>query len=281
MKGKNVFTVEEIEALKKLISLRVKVDDKATQKKIRDVMRRIGFYGGDDFGVYDCQIYDLERLIRNGEITVIGGEKPTSLMAKETPNHNIQKASQTPKPAVIDPVDSKDAEQKLIKGQFVAVNTMNDSTVPDVPGLYCIKLRKGIPLPKKFGTVREDGIIYIGQASKSLYQRFWRQELNHRSAATFFRSIGAILGFLPPKGSLYGKETRNYKFSPEDTEAIKKWMRQSLLVNWIPFSTEKMDAVEESLIRKYCPLVNIDHNPSASNALKEARKSCVEYAKSR
>ena len=58
-------------------------------------------------------------------------------------------------------------------------------------------------------------------------------------------------------------------------------MRKSLLVNWIPFSSVKMDAVEESLIRKYCPLVNIDHNPSASDALKEARKACVEYAKSK
>ena len=101
---------------------------------------------------------------------------------------------------------------------------MDDSSVPDVPGLYCIKLCKGVVLPAKFGKVREDGIIYIGQASRSLKKRFWEQELNHKSAATFFRSLGAILGYLPPKGSLYGKDTRNYKFSQEDTESIKKWM---------------------------------------------------------
>lgn len=279
MKGKRIFTVKEISDLEQLIILRNKAD-KSTQKRIRDAMRSLGFYGRDDFGIVDCKVSDLKRLIRDGEIQVIGGERASFPVAKETSSH-IQKSSPAPQSAAIVPVDSKDAEQRLIKGQFVAVNTMDDSTVPDVPGLYCIKLRKGVPLPKKFGAVREDGIIYIGQASKSLHQRFWRQELNHRSAATFFRSIGAILGYLPPKGSLYGKETRNYKFSPEDTEEIKKWMRKSLLVNWIPFSSVKMDAVEESLIRKYCPLVNIDHNSSASDALKEARKACVEYAKSK
>ena len=178
-------------------------------------------------------------------------------------------------------VEVKDAEKALIEGNFIAVNTMTDYSVQDVPGLYCIKIRKGVPLPPKFGKVREDGIIYIGQASKSLKKRFWEQELNHRSAATFFRSMGAILGYLPPKGSLYGKSTRNYKFSPEDTEAIKKWMRQSLFVNWIALGNEHLDEAEEYLIGKYRPLVNIDNNPAASEALKAARKHCVEYAQSK
>lgn len=175
-------------------------------------------------------------------------------------------------------IDAKDAEKLLINGKFMAVNAMNESSVPDVPGLYCIKLRKGVVLPAKFGKVREDGIIYIGQASSSLNQRFWRQELNHHGAATFFRSIGAILGYLPPKGSLAGKSTNNFKFGLEDTEAIRKWMRLSLLVNWIPFGTENMDAMEINLITKYRPLVNIKHNPSASEALEAARKACLEYA---
>lgn len=280
MKGKNVFTVEEINALKKLISLRVQVGDRSMQKKIRDVMRRIGFYGGDDFGIRDCQVSDLERLIRNGEIKVVDGTASTKTEGKELPSSSSQRSTSTVKTSATPPVESKDAEQKLIKGQFIAVHTMNDLTVPDVPGLYCIKLRKGVVLPARFGKVRDDGIIYIGQASTSLHQRFWRQELNHHGAATFFRSMGAILGYLPPKGSLAGKTTRNYKFSPADTESIRKWMRQSLLVNWIPFGNDNMDTVEENLIGKYRPLVNIKHNPSASQELEAARKACVEHAKS-
>lgn len=179
------------------------------------------------------------------------------------------------------PGEFKAAEKALIGGNFVSANTLDDHTVPDVPGLYCIKLRKGIPLPAKYGKVREDGIIYIGQASTSLRQRFWRQELNHHGAATFFRGIGAVLGYLPPKGSLYGKSTKNYKFSDEDTEAIKKWIRQSLFVNWIPFGTDNMDTVERDLIQKYRPLMNTTHNPTPSPELAAARERCREYARSK
>ena len=104
--------------------------------------------------------------------------------------------------------------------------------------------------------------------------------MNHHGAATFFRSIGAMLGYLPPKGSLARKSTRNYKFSPEDTEAIRQWMRQSLLVNCIVVEPSSIDDIEEALIRKYCPLVNIAKNPAASAELSAARDKCVAYAKS-
>ena len=96
MKGKNTFTAKEISDLKQLIRMRVNADRDA-QKKIRRIMRSIGFYGSD-YGIVDCQVSDLE-------------------------------------------------------------------------GLYCIKLRKGVRLPAKFGKVRENGVIYIGQASTSLNQR--------------------------------------------------------------------------------------------------------------
>ncbi len=191
----------------------------------------------------------------------------------------IDKAASTPIPKTITPIDADNAEESLINGNFVPVNRMTNNSVKDVPGLYCIKLRKEIHLSQKFGKVREDGIIYIGKASKSLKKRLWEQELNHKSPATFFRSMGAILGYLPPKGSLHNQSTHNYKFSPEDTEAIKEWMRQSLLVNWISLNNKHIDNVEERLIGKYCPLVNIDKNPAPSEELKAARKRCIEYAK--
>ena len=174
------------------------------------------------------------------------------------------------------------AEKLLIQGEFISVGTLTGGMVPDVPGLYCIKLRKGAKLPAKFGKVREDGIIYIGQASTSLRQRFWKQELNHIGAATFFRSIGAMLGYMPPKGSLVGKKNQNnFKFSPEDTESIREWMKKSLIVNCIPFSTETMDAVEKKLIDNYRPLVNNKHNPDYSRELEAAKEKCREYARSK
>ena len=178
------------------------------------------------------------------------------------------------------PAVGKDVEQALIKGMFVAVNTLNDNSVPAVPGLYCIKLRKGVILPAKYGKIREDGIIYIGKADV-LRERLWEEELNHQRAATFFRGIGAILDYLPPKGSLVGKANQNnYKFSPEDTDAIKKWMRQSLLVNWVPLEPAKIPDTEKTLIIKYQPMMNTKHNPSKNKELAAARKRCREYAQS-
>lgn len=281
MKGKNTFTAEEISDLKQLIRMRVNADAD-DQKKIRRIMRRIGFYGSD-FGIFDCQVSDLEGLIRSGMIKVIGG-KPVSAKA---PSATLRPAvtPKATKPVATAPKAVKGlaaAEKNLLQGEFVSVGALSGEMVPDVPGLYCIKLRKGVRLPAKYGKAREDGVIYIGQASTSLYQRFWRQELNHHGAATFFRSIGAMLGYLPPKGSLLGKKNQNnFKFSPEDTEAIRKWMRESLTVNFIAFSTETMDDVEKKLIDKYRPLVNYAHNPDYSRELEAVKDKCREYARSK
>jgi hypothetical protein len=78
-----------------------------------------------------------------------------------------------------------------------------------------------------------------------------------------------------------GKSNQNnYKFSYEDTEAIKGWMRKSLLVNWVALEPAKIPEAEKSLIIKYQPLMNTTHNPNPSTELAAARKRCREYAKS-
>ena len=71
MKGKNVFTKQEIEELRELIRHRVKADRNA-QKRIRDKMRKIGFYGGDDFGIIDMTIEKFDKLIADKRIIVKG-----------------------------------------------------------------------------------------------------------------------------------------------------------------------------------------------------------------
>ena len=176
--------------------------------------------------------------------------------------------------------DLEEIEKQLIDAKFIAVNELNNgSAVPERPGLYCIKIRPEVSLPKEFGIIRDDGIIYIGKASVSLRRRLWEQELNHRSAATFFRSMGAVLGYLPPKGSLADKANKkNYKFCEEDTQKIIEWMRNTLLVNFVEVNPIDQKAIEKGLIRKYRPLLNIEHNPTSSKALQAARKRCMDRA---
>lgn len=73
MKGTNTFTIQEVEQIKTLIRQRGKAN-RDQQKSIRSKMRAIGFYGRDDWGIVDCQVSDLERLINSGRIKVIGGK---------------------------------------------------------------------------------------------------------------------------------------------------------------------------------------------------------------
>ncbi len=173
--------------------------------------------------------------------------------------------------------DISKIERDLIQGDFYSVNELSKSLIPDKPGLYCIKLRKDVILPSKYGEISNDGIIYIGKASKSILQRLWEEELNHKRPATFFRSIGAILGYMPPKGSL--PKGSNYKFNETDTHAIREWMRQSLLVRFISINDATLTEFEESLIKKYKPLINILYNPNPSKELKAARAKCIQYGR--
>ena len=67
MKGKREFTESEIDRLRELIRKRVHAT-REQQKRIRDAMRRIGFYGQADWGIRNCQLADLDGLIRSGQI---------------------------------------------------------------------------------------------------------------------------------------------------------------------------------------------------------------------
>jgi hypothetical protein len=74
MKGKSVFSKAEIKELEELIILRNNTPTNG-QKAIRDKMRRIGFYGRDDWGISDLQISDLHSLMEAGLIKVTNEDK--------------------------------------------------------------------------------------------------------------------------------------------------------------------------------------------------------------
>lgn len=124
----------------------------------------------------------------------------------------------------------KEKTNNNMDASFVEENLMNennfkkaadiDDLVPSVAGVYCIRIKNINKLPVPFNQIiekRHHDIIYIGIASKSLGKRFLKQELRAIGHGTFFRSLGAVLGYRPPCGSLKNKSNkRNYKFSKED-----------------------------------------------------------------
>lgn len=158
--------------------------------------------------------------------------------------------------------------------KFCAIASINLNEL-DIYGFYCIRLIKGKLLPPRYQThLRPNRLIYIGKADgQTLRKRFYNQELNALGHGTFFRSIGAVLEYRPPKGLLANKKNqKNYKFSDEDTKEIIQWMRDNLEVSWIAFNGDF--SIESQLIKTHLPLLNLMHNPKKLSELEEDRESC-------
>ena len=169
----------------------------------------------------------------------------------------------------------------LNEKNFKAINDC-ESDIPDVPGLYCVRIKDPIALDTVFANVlaeRNHTIIYIGIASKSLKKRFLNQELRAKGHGTFFRSLGAVLGYVPESGSLIGKSNQNnYKFSSKSEQDIIKWIDENLLINW-GIVSEDLNVIEDKLIKKHLPLLNIAGNPGALNKVRVLRNKCKEIAR--
>lgn len=158
-----------------------------------------------------------------------------------------------------------------------------DATVPDDFGVYAIRLRTGAELPEPFQSLldqRDTRLIYIGQAEKqTLLKRLRANELRARGNGTFIRSIGAVLGFRPPFGSLAGRaRVQNYRFAPADRIAIVEWINASLEVSWAVLPQAEVHGAEVALIREHKPLLNLQDNPRALPELSALRAECRTIA---
>lgn len=180
-------------------------------------------------------------------------------------------------------VDVSQFEKLLMNEKNFKSASSIDNIVPHNPGLYCIRINEIANLPKPFNEIfkdRQHNIIYFGIATKSLNRRFLNQELRAKGHGTFFRSIGALLGFRPQKGSLVTKKNkRNYKFSLTDEQKIIKWINENLNVSWIKCNGD-FESFENELIVKYKPLINLAGNPLALKELSDLRNICVQIANS-
>ena len=170
-------------------------------------------------------------------------------------------------------------EQLMNSSNFLSVKQLNDSDIPDSLGVYVVKDIDKLPLTfSKVLKERKHKILYIGISTNSLRRRLWGNELHAKGHGTFFRSLGAILGYLPETGSLLGnRNKRNYKFSAQDSAGIIRWIEDNLEINFIVYS-ENLEKIEESLIVKYVPLLNLDKNPVKLSELVELRRKCEAVA---
>jgi hypothetical protein len=156
-----------------------------------------------------------------------------------------------------------------------------EEQVPPSPGMYAIFVDAARSLAEPYAQTlesRETCLLYIGIATKSLSKRLVAQDLNHRSPSSFFRSLGAVLGYRPPEGSLLKKKNhRNFQFSGDDTDKIREWIKSRLFVSWV-CGSDGLTKAEVSAINHWCPLLNIMHNPSRLSSLLQLRHDCCAIA---
>ncbi|MEQ9220239.1 MAG: HTH domain-containing protein [Cyclobacteriaceae bacterium] len=157
-----------------------------------------------------------------------------------------------------------------------------DELVPIDPGIYAIRISDINKLPYPFNEVLETrghNIIYIGLAAQSLAKRMLGQELRARGHGTFFRSLGAMLGYRPAPGSLVNKRNKNnFTFPKSDEKKIIDWINENLLINWV-VQKDNLNELESILIPRFQPLLNIAKNPSALNELTRRREECLQIAR--
>lgn len=163
---------------------------------------------------------------------------------------------------------------------FKRVRLLSGENIPTSTGVYAITIDNENSLPDPFSTElkrRNHKLLYIGISTDNLRTRLWGSELHCQKPATFFRSIGAILGFTPKPGSL-PSNSRNYKFSKDNQMLIEQWMEEHLLVNFISFNSNLED-IEKQLIVSYKPILNLRDNPYKIHELEILRNNCVTIGK--
>lgn len=254
MKGKATFTQSEILELKSLIRERLKAD-RSRQVGIRTKMRRIGFYGSDDFGITDLKLSDFERLISSGRIKVLGQK---TIQTLELPKQTVKKISA---PTTI----------KKPAGDFMVFDPKNHSSdrIPDNPGNYIVCLKKdsrlpGIGINYEMKTYQGLNVIYTGIAGKSLRKRDYKQHFtgNNAGRSTLRKSLGSMFGYIKiarDKDSNNGKT----KFKEGDEIRLSEWMQSNLVLYFK--SNSNPDILEDELIKELNPPLNLSKNNNSMN----------------
>lgn len=171
----------------------------------------------------------------------------------------------------------EEIEKKLFQTNRLKQPVSNGHNIDLEKGYYSIWICDNKKLPPPFSDElkkRNTNLLYIGIAEVTLNQRLWRQELQHKTAATFFRSIGAVLNYRPQAGSLAARKRKvNYFFSSEHTQEIIQWIDKNIEVSF--HATGDADVtLEKFLIEKYTPLFNWQHNPKKYLPLKKVKDEC-------
>lgn len=143
MKGKDKFTSAEILELRELIAERQNAS-RNYQKQLRNRMRKIGFFGRDDWGIIDCTLEDLDELIDTERIKIIDKITSTIITDKSKSKNAIinQEINKNIDSNWINRIDFGKIESLKNEGfyGFVSVKSLlnNHSQIPTTRGVYMV-----------------------------------------------------------------------------------------------------------------------------------------------
>lgn len=255
MKGKDRFTSAEIVKLRELITERQNAP-RNSQKQLRNRMRKIGFFGRDDWGIIDCTLDDLDELIDTGKIKIIDKTTSTIITDKSKSKNAIinQGTNKNKDSNWINRIDFGEIESFKNEGFYgvVSVKSLlnNYSQIPAIRGVYMVLriitkepffLDKGSGgyfkgtdpnvaikiLQEKW--VYNTPVLYIGKAGGE------GKEATLRSRILQYLKFG--------QGKPVGHKGGRYIWQLSDAE--------ELLFCWKPLPTDEPEDVESMLISEF------------------------------
>ena len=253
--GKDKFTSAEILELRELIAERQNAS-RNYQKQLRNRMRKIGFFGRDDWGIIDCTLEDLDELIDTERIKIIDKITSTIITDKSKSKNAIinQEINKNIDSNWINRIDFGKIESLKNEGfyGFVSVKSLlnNHSQIPTTRGVYMVLrtimdepifLEKGSSgyfkgtdpnvaikiLQEKW--VYNTPVVYIGKAGGK------KNKTTLRSRILQYLKFG--------QGKPVGHKGGRYIWQLNDSE--------ELLFCWKPLPTDEPEDVESMLISEF------------------------------
>ena len=166
MKGKDKFTSAEILELRELIAERQNAS-RNYQKQLRNRMRKIGFFGRDDWGIIDCTLEDLDELIDTERIKIIDKitstiitdkSKSKNAIINQEINKNIEKNGGTTYGVLSDYMSDNDIEAVNIILPF-SHNIIPTGCYVQIPEGYEIQVRPRSGIGAKTNMIAHWGTI--------------------------------------------------------------------------------------------------------------------------
>lgn len=265
------FEQSTIDQIRSLIKSYEKANSADERKKPRQKMQKLGFKM-TDFGITNITSADFERLITTKKIFIQNPyTKPPAVQS-----HTVEKIENEGTDQ--DPFEL--LRNEVLGAKYTIIDYDLISSL-NYTGLYALRLKNDSILPQPFDDIldkRDHKIIYFGKAQGQNLADRLKQEIYAKGHGTFFRSIGAVLGYLPTAGSLIGKSNQNnYKFCKADEVKIIEWIEENLEIAIFPIK-EKFE-IEEYAINILQPLLNETHNPLSLQELKQLKNKCRQTAR--